>query len=167
MVLIFHRFFLHSFEILVKRMSSRQYLSDVLPFGVGLIFLYSCRNRFRFRQEFLNIVFCIAVFYTYMQILFLGIIGNVLVYSLYWVCFKICGYFVELGQTWHFQMELIRQKFFGEILSFFVYFCYLKNCTCFFGKPYNGCLCACCRIAISLVIFAREFNSLVKYSIIF
>ena len=64
-------------------------------------------------------------------------------------------------------MELIRQKFFGEILSFFMYFCYLKNCTCFFGKPYNGCLCACCRIAKSLVIFAREFNSLVKYCIIF
>ena len=28
-VLIFHRFFLHCFEILLKRMSSRQYMCDV------------------------------------------------------------------------------------------------------------------------------------------
>ena len=86
-VLIFHRFLLHSFEILLRRMSSRQYMSDVLPFGVKLILLYSCRNRFCIRQEFLSIVFCIVVCCIYMQALFLGIIGSVLIYSLYCGCF--------------------------------------------------------------------------------
>ena len=62
-------------------------LSDVLPLGVGLIFLYSCRNRCHIRQDFLSIVFCIVLFYIYMQILFVGIIGNELIYSLYCVYF--------------------------------------------------------------------------------
>ena len=40
-----------------------------------------------------------------------------------------------------------------------VEFCYLKCGTCVFRKPDQCCLCSCCRIAISLVIFARESDS--------
>ena len=48
-----------------------------------------------------------------------------------------------------------------------VYFCYLKCCSCVFGKPINSCLCWCSGIAVSLVIFARESDSVISYSVIF
>ena len=48
-----------------------------------------------------------------------------------------------------------------------VYFCYLKCGTSVFRKPDNCCLCSSGRITKSLIIFARETDSLVKYSVIF
>ena len=48
-----------------------------------------------------------------------------------------------------------------------VYFCYLKCCTCVFGKPNDCCLCARSRIAISLIVFAGESDSLINHSVIF
>ena len=43
-----------------------------------------------------------------------------------------------------------------------VYFCYLKNCTGFLGKPYNSGVCSCSRIVISLVTFARKSSSFIN-----
>ena len=83
-VLIFHRFFLYSFEILLGHMSFRLWLIEMQPFDVLFIFLCSCQNRLRMRQEFLNIVFCKVVLCISMLVPFLGIFGNVLIYFLYY-----------------------------------------------------------------------------------
>ena len=40
-----------------------------------------------YSQEFLNIVFCKVLCCIYMQVLFLGIFGNVTISSLYYGCF--------------------------------------------------------------------------------
>ena len=55
------------------------------------------------------------------------------------------------------------KKIFGEVLSFLlVYFCYLKCGTGVFGEQNNCCVCACSRIAVSSVVFARESDSLIN-----
>ena len=46
-------------------------------------------------------------------------------------------------------------------------FTYMKCGTCVFRKPNNCCLCSCSGIAVFSVIFAREPDSLINYSVIF
>ena len=49
----------------------------------GLVWLFSCRNFFRIRQEFLNIVFAKVPWGTYMLLSFQVKFENVLIYFLY------------------------------------------------------------------------------------
>ena len=70
--------------------------------------------------------------------------------------------FPNLVNVCIFKRDWILKKFLVKFNHSSVYFCYLKNCAGFFGKPYTGCLCACCRIAISLVVCVRESDSLIS-----
>ena len=102
-----------------------------------------------------------------MQALFLGMIGSVLIYSEYCGCSKFLIFLSNLVRVHIFKKDWFDKVFWVKFYHSCVYFCYLKKCTGFFGKPYNGCSCACCRMAISLIVFARESDSLIKYCVIF
>ena len=59
-------------------------------------------------------------------------------------------------------MGLIQIKIFGENYHSSMYFCYLKCGTGVFGEPNNCFLCACNKIAVFLVVFAKEADSLIN-----
>ena len=59
-------------------------------------------------------------------------------------------------------MGLIQLNIFGKNYHSSMNFCYLKCGTGVFGEPNNCCLCACNKIAVSLVVFAKEADSLIK-----
>ena len=49
--------------ILLRRISSGLYMSDVLPFVVEITFLYSCQNHLHVREEFLSFLLYSGVLY--------------------------------------------------------------------------------------------------------
>ena len=55
---------------------------------VNFFFQWSCRNLFRIKLIFQNIVFCEVDFCSCMRFLFLDIFGNVLIYFLYYGDFE-------------------------------------------------------------------------------
>ena len=134
----------------------------IWPSGLQLNVMYSCRNHFRIRQEFLNTVFYKLACCIYMQVLFLSIF-EIFVFFFYNVdVSKFMVHRSNLVGIYIFIWNWFNKIFLVKFNHSSVYFCYLKNCAGFFGKPYSGCLCLCCRIAISLVNFVRESYSLVK-----
>ena len=73
----------------------------------------------------------------------------------------------NLARVYIFKRDRFNKKFLMKFYYSSVCFCYLKRCTCVFGEPNDCCLCARSRIAISLVVFAGESDTLINYSVIF
>ena len=73
----------------------------------------------------------------------------------------------ELIRIHNFKRDWFNEIFLVKFYHSSVYFCCLKCGAGVFGKPNNCCLCSCSRIAVSLVILARESDSLMNYSVIF
>ena len=63
--------------------------------------------------------------------------------------------------------DLFKKMFLMKSYHSSVYFCYLKCGTCVFGKPKNSCITSCSGIAVFLVIFSTESDSLINYGAIF
>ena len=72
-----------------------------------------------------------------------------------------CGLF----SAYVFKRDGSSKNFLMEFDHSGMYSRYLKCPTSVFRKPDNCCLCLSSRITRSLVIFARESDSLVKYSV--
>ena len=70
----------------------------------------------------------------------------------------------ELIKVNIFKPDCFNKTFLVKFYHSSVYFCYLKCGTGVFGEPNNLCLCSCNRIAVSLVVFAMESDSLINYS---
>ena len=73
----------------------------------------------------------------------------------------------NLVRVYDFKWLWFNKIFLLKFIESSVYLWYLKNCTGFIGKPNNSCLCARCRIAITLVVFEREWDSLINFCVIF
>ena len=82
-----HQVDLYFFENELVCMMFLHLEDDLWRMGRLLFFQWSCRILFRIQLVFRSIVFCEVGFCIYMQVLFLDIFENVLIYFLYYECF--------------------------------------------------------------------------------
>ena len=71
----------------------------------------------------------------------------------------------DLSEAYVFIRDRFNKIFLMEFYHSGVDFCYLKCGKRVFRKPDNCCMCSSGMITISSVIFARESDYLVKYSV--
>ena len=73
----------------------------------------------------------------------------------------------KLIRAYIFKQDSFNKVFLVKFYHSSVYFCYLKCATGVIGEPNNCCLCPRSKIAIYLVVFARESDSFINYGVIF
>ena len=116
----------------------------------GLVWLFSCRNFFRIRQEFLNIVFEKVLWGTYMLLSFQVKFENVLIYFLYRLYLLTLCEFDLVGSGLILSKGIDSDTIKHCFVNFYhscLNFSDLKSGTCVFREPNYGSLCSCSRIS--------------------